>query len=133
MRDRININGVLYEAVGSLSESSNELHDRISDYSVKEDNGWYYVVVDFNDKFYRMLGQRPNSSALASNAYENEREAVKEMSRIYRASQKIMDEFGFNDPDEMSLRDIADEVSDYDSEYNHAISSSHIYDGYDPC
>ena len=133
MRRRIDIDGILYESVEPLNESSNELHDRISDYFVEEDNGWYYVVVDFNDKFYRMLGQRLGSGALASNVYKKEREAVKEMSRAYRATQEIMDEFGFNDEDEMSLRDIADEVSDYDSEYNHAISSSHIYDDYDPC
>lgn len=132
MRNRININGVIYEAVESLNESSNELHDRISDYSVEEDDGWYYVVVDFNDKFYRMLGQRPGSGALASNAYKKEREAVKEMSRVYRANQKIMDEFGFNDEDKASLRAIADEVRHYDGAYNHAIRSSHIYDGYDP-
>ena len=131
MRDRINTDGVLYEAVESLSESSNELHDRISDYSVEEDDGWYYVVVDFNDKFYHMLGQRPGSGAMSSNAYETEREAVREMSRAYKASQKIMDEFGFNDEDETSLRDIADEVSDFESEYSKVMRISGIYDGYE--
>lgn len=133
MRKRININGVLYEAVKPINESANELHDRISDYTVEEDDGWYCVVVDFNNKFYRMLGQRPGSGAISSNAYETEREAVKEMSRAYKASQRIMDEFGFNDEDETSLRDIADEVSDDDSEYGKAMRISGIFDGYESC
>ena len=131
MRDRIIINGVLYESVKPLNESSNELHDRITNYTVEEDDGEYYVAVDYNDKFYRFLNGPRGSSAIASEPFSNERDAIKEMNRVYKAQQELMDEFDFNDEDETSLRDIANAINDYDSDYNTALYDSGIFDEYE--